>query len=114
MSTPSSNEPKIVSYNIPQIEVYQVTDDELRRMEEAASNVGYEFATMLATISITVSLVIALTQGEFETDVEIAFKIAIGVSGLISIFMGVMWWRHRSSLSKLVSNIRSRRTEPDT
>ena len=114
MSTPSSDEPKIVSYNIPRIEVYQVTDDELRRMEEAASNVGNEFATMLATVSVTVSLVTALTQGEFETDIEIAFKTAIGISTLISVCMGVKWYRHRSLVSKLMSNIRSRRTEPDT
>ena len=70
MSTPSPNEPKIVSHNIPIIEVYQVTDDELSRMEEAATNVGNEFAIMLAAISITITLLISLMQGKFEPDVE--------------------------------------------
>ena len=60
MSTPSPNEPKFVSHNIPRIEVYQVTDDELSRMEEAATNVGNEFAIMLAAISITISFFISL------------------------------------------------------
>ena len=114
MSTSSSDEPKIVAYNIPRIEVYQVTDDELRRMEEGASNAGTEFATMLAGVSITISLIIALTQGEFESDIEIFFKSAIGVAALTSGYMGVKWYRHRSSVSKLMSDIRSRRTEPDT
>ena len=83
-------------------------------MEEGASNVGNEFATMLAAISITVSLAVALTQGEFETDIEIAFKAAIGVTALASVYMGIKWYRRQSLVSKLVSNIRSRRTEPDT
>ena len=105
---------KIVSHNIPIIEVYQVTDDELSRMEEAATNVGNEFAIMLAAISITISFLISLMQGKFEPDVEIFFKVAVVISALAAIIMGIQWYRHRSSVSKIFSKIRSRRTEPDT
>ena len=114
MPTTSSNEPKVVSYNIPTIEVYQVTDDELRRIEEGTSNVGNEFATMLTAISITVSLGIALIQGQFEADTEIVFQAAVVVTGVTSVYMDIRWFRHRSTVSRLVSDIRSRRTEPDT
>ena len=114
MSTPLPGEPKIVSYNIPRIEVYQVADDELNRIEEAATNVGNEFATMLASISIMFSLLIALTQGTFETEVDILIKAAVAVSALVSLYMGIKWGRHRSSVSRILSHIRSRRTEPDT
>ena len=114
MSTQSPREPQIVSYNIPRIEVYQVTDDELTRIEEAAAKVGNEFALMLTSISITVSLVIALTQGAFQTDVEVWMKAAVVVSGIVSIYAGVSWFRHRSAVSNVLSKIRSRRTEPGT
>ena len=114
MSTPSPNEPKFVSHNIPRIEVYQVTDDELSRMEEAATNVGNEFAIMLAAISITITLLISLMQGNFEPDVEIFFIAAVVISTSAAIIMGIQWYRHRSSVSKIISKIRSRRTEPDT
>ena len=114
MSTPSPNEPKIVSHNIPIIEVYQVTDDELSRMEEAATNVGNEFAIMLVAISITITLLISLMQGKFEPDVEIFFIVAVVISTLTAIIMGIQWYRHRSSVSKIISQIRSRRTEPNT
>lgn len=114
MSTPSSSSPKIVSHNIPQIEIYQVSDDELSRIEEVATKVGNEFAFMLTGVSISVTLLIALTQGEFQKDVEIIMKASLGISVLISIYMGIKWFRSESSVSKILSRIRSRRTEPDT
>ena len=114
MSTPSPSTPKVVSHNIPRIEIYQVTDDELSRIEEVATKVGNEFAFMLTGISITVTLLIALTQGEFQKDIEVIMNASVGVSGLTSIYMGIKWFRSESSVSKILSLIRSRRTEPDT
>ncbi len=114
MSASSSKGPKVLIYPPPTIEVYQVTDDELRRIEEATSNVDYRFSTMLAMVSAILSIVIALTQGEFGAMAEIAFKAAIGVLGIVAIVMGWKWWRGRSLTSRLMSGIRARRIEPDT
>ena len=112
MSPQSPEEPQVVSYNIPRIEVYQVTDDELVRIEEAAAKVGNEFALMLTAISITTSLLIALSQGEFQRDFEVWMKAAAVVSGIVSVYAGTRWLLHRSAVSKVLAQIRSRRTEP--
>ena len=112
MSEQSPREPKIVSYNIPSIETYQITGDELERLEEATSAVENTFAFMLAGISVSITILIALVQGEFPIKIEILMKSGLGVSMVVSLWAGVSWKRHGSALSRVLSKIRSRRDEP--
>lgn len=114
MSASSPKEPEVVIHRPPKIHIYLVTDDQLRRVEESASNVGNRFSVMLAAISAILSLAIAMIQGEFEKEVEIAFKAAIGVLGIVAIVMLCKWRHGRSLTSRLVSGIRVRQNNPNT
>lgn len=114
MSAQSPGEPRVVAHAIPIIEVYQVTDDELTRIEGAATTVENASAFMFAGIAATISIGAALAQGTFPVSAEIWMKAALGVSIVVSVWAGFRWYYHESALSKVLSQIRSRRTEPGT
>ena len=112
MTEETKGEPQIVSYNIPRIEVYQVTEDELKRIEEGSSQVSQDFTFMLTSFSICVSFVIALLTGHFESRAELTLKSCIGVFGLSSLYTGWRWFRNRKVAPNVIGNIRIRKVEP--
>ncbi len=60
----------IVTYEIPRIEIYQVTDNKLKRIEDETSRVAQNFAFMLTSKSIFFSFLIALGTDTFDATME--------------------------------------------
>lgn len=112
MSTFSSQTPQIVSYNIPKIEVYQVTDDELCRIEEASKSTSNTFSVFLSSISIFFSLLIALVKGEFQYNTENIITYATIGFCVLALIMGISYFHRRSTLPNILKKIRKRKTEP--
>jgi len=104
---------EIVTHRIPRIEVYQVTDDELCRIEEGGSQVAQDLAFALAAASVAVSLAIALLTGTFTPRVGTILGISAGVLGVTALYTGIRWRRHRLAAPNVISNIRSRRVNPE-
>ena len=59
MSGPD-HDPEVVTYRIPRIEVYQVTDDEMRRIEDGCNLVGQDLTFAVASLSVGASFLVAL------------------------------------------------------
>ena len=55
-----NRDPEVVTYRIPQIEVYQVTSDELQRIEDGCSHVGQDLTFAVASLSVFASFLVAL------------------------------------------------------
>ena len=113
MTQRTKDTPYIVTHKIPHIEVYQVTDDELTRIEEGSNQVGYDFAFMLTSLSIFVSLLIALATGDFNENIQLMFELAVAIFILSGIYTGQRWFRNRSKAQKVINKIRSRRVDPE-
>jgi len=106
--------PAIVTHRIPRIEVYQVTDDELRRIEDGSNQVAQDLAFALACSSFCIAFIIALTTGTFNSSAGVTLTIAALIFGLAAIYTGTRWWRHRSSAPNVIASIRRRRVDPET
>lgn len=109
-----SDIPDIVTHTIPRIEVYQVTDDELKRIEEGSSQVAQDFAFMLAGFSLCIAFLIALVTGTFNATTGLTFRAAALVCGVSAIYTGWKWLRHRKTAPNVINSIRSRRVDPET
>ena len=107
-----TNEPAIVTHNIPRIEVYQVTGDELDRVEDACSKVGHDFSFMLTAISVGVTSFVALIAGTFSPRGELSIRAIIGICFVVAIYTGSRWYRSRTNGLDVVRNIRSRKVDP--
>ena len=103
----------VVTYKIPSIEVYQVTDDELMRIEETAGQAGQDFAFMLASLSIFISFVIALATADFGKNTQLIFIVVAAISVSFGIRTGWIWFRNKSNFQKVIEKIRSRKVDPE-
>lgn len=105
--------PEIVTHAIPHIEVYQVTDDELDRIEESSSQESQDFAFMLTSISLGIAFLIALMTATFEETIKLIFIAAVGVCAVSAVYTGLKWIRNRKKVSNVIDKIRSRRIDPE-
>lgn len=111
MTTQDKSEPEIVTYKIPRIELYQVTDDELRRIEEGHGQVGQNLTFATASLSAFLSFVIALLTTNTSPVVKVIFIIIVIVSFLVCAYASYRWVRDRRRGPGVISSIRSRKTE---
>ena len=114
MTDQNQNLPEIVTHRIPRIEVYQVTDDELRRIEEASNQVSQDLSFALACGPSCGGIVVSLLTGEFGDTAGTILTAAAIILGLAAAYTGVCWWRHRGAASNVIRQIRSRRIDPET
>lgn len=110
----SQEGPQIVTYRIPKIEVYHVTDDEIRRIEEGYGQVGQDLTFAVAVLSCCIAFAIALATATFSDRLWLIFIVLIIVSGLVALYTGVRWWRARAVAPTVIATIRSRKVEPQT
>ena len=104
--------PDIVTYRIPRIEVYQVTDDELSRLEQESKQVAHDLTFALASGSVVVTLVVALLTGTFNGNVGATLAIAALVFAIVATYTGVRWLRGRGKASNVITSIRRRKIDP--
>jgi hypothetical protein len=112
MDLSQKQDPEIVTYKIPRIEVYQVTDDELNRVEEQSGQVGQDLTFAVASGSVGLSFLITVLTGQLSTGLTVAFISVVFACGFTFIYTGFRWWRTRGMLAKVLAKIRSRKSEP--
>ena len=111
MSSPRE-EPQVITYRIPRIEVYQVTDDELNRIEDAFSQVNQDLTFAVAGLSLSVAFSIALATASLSERLYSIFVSLVLISAAVALYTGVRWWRARRTAPAVIATIRSRRINP--
>ena len=114
MTDRDQNLPEIVTHRPPRIEIYQVTDDELRRIEDASNQISQDLSFALACGSSCGGIVVGLLTGEFGDTAGTILAAAAIILGLATIYTGLRWWRHRGAAFNVIKQIRSRRIDPET
>lgn len=107
-----SEAPEIVTYKIPRIEVYQVTDHELSRIEETYGQAGQDLTFAIASLSLAISFAISLSTGTFSDRLFVTFVLFAIVSSIVTIYTALRWWRVRKVTPTVIAAIRSRRVDP--
>jgi hypothetical protein len=106
-------DPEIVTYKIPRIEVYQITDDEMCRIEESCGKVSQDFTFATNFLSIGIAFYIALKTATFSDTLRVIFTTVIIVCGIGFLYTGARWWLQKGRIPEVISKIRSRKTEPE-
>lgn len=105
-------EPEIVTYIIPRIEVYQVTEDELRSIEEGHGQVSQDFTFATSFLSFGIAFLLALLTATFSANLRIVFILVVIVCGAGFLYTGYRCWKQRGKVPNVIAKIRSRKTEP--
>ena len=113
MDKQGNDSPQIVTHKIPKIEVFQISDDELRRINDRITQVGQDFSFMLTSFSIGITLIFSLMTGAINPEYKLVFKVAVGMSIVVTLYTGIKWIRYRKSTMDVISRIRDRRENPE-
>ena len=105
--------PDVITHAIPRFEVYEVSDDELMRIEEGSTQVAQDFAFMLASLSLCIAFLIGLATGTFSETIGMTLRAAAAVFGISAIYTGWRWVRRRKTAPDVIDSIRSRRVNPE-
>jgi len=104
---------EIVTYKIPRIEVYQVTDDEIKRIEEGMGQVGEDLTFAVASLSFAIAFFITLSTVPLTDLLQTIFIAIVIICVIVFLYTGVRWWRARTTASNVITSIRSRKDNPD-
>ncbi len=110
--TPAREEPEVVTYRIPRIEVYQVTDDELKRVEDGLGHVGQDLIFAVASLSFCIAFAITLVTVTLSERLFAIFLSLVVIASLIALYTGIRLWRARGETPNGIAAIRSRKAEP--
>ena len=115
MSNPSkeSEGPEIVTYKIPRIEMYQVADYQLKRLEEGYAQVGQDLTFATASLSSGLAFLIALVTATFSEWIRVLLWAIVIICGLVFLYTGARWWRARKEVPDVIAEIRRLKTDPD-
>ena len=102
------------TYKLPPIEIYEVTDEQLERIEESCQTVGQDFAFALSSLSIFLSFAVALTSANPSGFARTSYLIVAGISAVVCLYTGSRWLRTRQRTPTTIEKIRSRKVDPQT
>jgi hypothetical protein len=96
--------PRVVVHKIPRIDLYQVTEDELARLQEGqGQDQTFASASLGVCVTALATLFSSLAPSAF------LFLLAIGlIAGVVCLYTGLKWRRARKNVLQTVARIRNR------
>ena len=107
--SPLNDTPRVVTHNIAQIHVYQVTEDELARLEEGCGQVGQDLTFACTSLGIFVGVLVALLASPMSRDTFLLLLAVCLVSAAVSLYTGLKWWRSQKEFLHVLAKVRSRK-----
>jgi len=100
-------------HRLEHVDVYEVSGDELDRIEREAVTVGtdLQFALFWIPIAVTLTTALALTSIQNAKVYNGFFTVTV-VSYGFGVYFGVRWWRCRDVFKRLLAKIRDRQVGP--
>lgn len=102
-------------HGIAHVEMYDVTADELDRIERESSDVGLDFQISLFCLTLGCSFLIALIFSPPPTNAIktfIVFVILTSIGFLMGFIFFIKWFRGRRTFSSTLQKIRERQIGP--
>jgi threonine/homoserine/homoserine lactone efflux protein len=95
------------------MEVYQVSDQELKQIEETYGHVGQDLTFAIAFFSFGLAFLIALLTATLSEFHRLIFINVVIICGVVFLYTGIRWWRTRKTVPNVIANIRSRKPNPE-
>lgn len=102
------------TYKIPPLEIYEVTNDQLDRIEESCQSLSQDLTFAIASLSIFASFAIALASADPSGTVRFVFIVVAVVSLAMSVYTGCRWFRRKKTSPGIIAKIRSRKLDPES
>lgn len=104
-----SGEARVVTHKVEQIDIFEVTENELNLLEKGTdSDLYLQFS--IALLSIFVSLTVCFFSSTFENDKVLnGFVCVDAVCFIIGMILLVLWHRNRKGKAEIIEGIKNRK-----
>lgn len=102
-------------HGLSHVETYEITADELKRIEQEGSDVGFDFQIGQFCLTLAASFLIGLILSPPPDDhpkTFVVFTVLVVVGFLMGIIFGIKWFVSRRSFSFTIREIRERQVGP--
>lgn len=100
-------------HRLHSVESYDVTGDELDRIENESMQVGEDFAFASNTLTAFVAFLITLLTVEIKSDRTFMVFLAVDIAtAILTAYFAVRWLRGRKKGLRIISRIRERQVGP--
>lgn len=108
-----SGEARVVTHKVEQIDIYEVTENELNLLEKGTdSDLYLQFS--IALLSVFVSLTVCFFTSTFENDkVLYGFVCVDAICFIIGMLLLILWNRNRKGKSDIIQGIKNRKKTAD-
>jgi hypothetical protein len=109
----NSDQIAIRVHGLGPLDAYQVTEDELERIEKEGNELGIDFALAQFGITLASAFLANLLITPMELGkVYVIFVVIIVVGLFFGVAHGIKWYRHRGAFSALIQKIKDRQVGP--
>ena len=107
----SSGEARVVTHKVEQIDIYEVTENELTQLETGTdSDLYLQFS--IALLSFFASLTLCFFTSTFENDkVFYGFICIDAICFIIGVLLLILWNRNRKEKSDIIQEIKNRKKD---
>ena len=104
-----SGEARVVTHKVEQIDIYEVTENELNLLEKGTdSDLYLQFS--IALLSVFFSLTVCFFTSTFNDDkVLYAFVCVDSICFIIGALLLVLWYRNRKGKEEIIKGIKNRK-----
>lgn len=104
-----SGEARVVTHKVEQIDIYEITENELSQLEKGTdSDLYLQFS--IALLSVFVSLTVCFFTTTFKDDkVLYGFVCVDAVCFIIGALLLILWDRNRKGKSEIIQGIKNRK-----
>jgi uncharacterized membrane protein YraQ (UPF0718 family) len=100
-------------HRLEDVEIYEVTGDELDRIEQEAATIGTDLQFALVLLPVALSLTAALFLTTIPSiRVYVTFLVIMIIAYVFGAWFFIRWSRERGTFTRLLGKIRQRRVGP--
>ena len=106
-----SGEVRVVTHKVEQIDIYEVTENELTQLEKGTdSDLYLQFS--IALLSVFASLTVCFFTSTFENDrVFYGFVCVDAICLIVGLILLILWNRNRKGKSEIIQGIKNRKKD---
>lgn len=109
MSEPDENETRTITYRVPTIELYEVSSDELDRIEEGYGQVGNNLTFAVGSLSMASTIAVSMLTTVASEAWQATGLVLLIMFTLVLLVSGGNWLKARKRAPKVLNSIRSRK-----
>lgn len=113
MAEPRRDEPRIILHPPQDVQAYWAYEHQLEQIEQAHSQLSRHGAFASTSLTVCVTIAVALLTCNPSTGALIVLACLAAVSGVLGLYALWEWWHEKGTIPTVIAKIRTREMQPE-